>query len=99
MGDNEKIKAIYGNYCLWAWLRYWFIDSADYITLLLIDKSYYDYDYQEPKQKRMRNITKATDPEKLKMKLGMLGIKEQPKPLTPEEAQRIVMEEIKQQKK
>ena len=26
------------------------MDSADYITLMLMDKGYYDYDYEAPKQ-------------------------------------------------
>lgn len=93
--DNEKIKALYGNYGFWSWLRYWYLDSADFITLMLIDKGYYDYDYQEPKRKRKRNISKATDPEKLARKLGQLGIATKPQPLTPEEVQRIAMEEVK----
>ena len=32
--DNEKIKAIYGNYNLWSWLRYWFLDTENYDTTL-----------------------------------------------------------------
>lgn len=65
---------------------------------MLIDKGYYDYDYQEPKRKRKRNISKATDPEKLALKLGRLGIGTNPKPVTAEEAQRIAIEEIKKDK-
>lgn len=65
---------------------------------MLIDKGYYDYDFQEPKRKRKRNISKATDPEKLARKLGQLGIGAKPQPITPEEAQRIAMEEIKEKK-
>lgn len=49
--DNEKIKALYGNYGFWAWLRYWYLDSADFITMMLLDKGYYDYDFSEPKEK------------------------------------------------
>lgn len=37
---------MYGNYGFWSWLRYWHIDSADFITAILIDKGYYDYDYE-----------------------------------------------------
>ena len=46
---NEKIKHIYGNYNFWSWLRYWYIDSANYVTLLLLDKGYYDYDFEKAK--------------------------------------------------
>lgn len=58
--DNDKIKHIYGNYNFWSWLRYWYLDSANYITLLLLDKGYYDYDYKtenhdvdKPKRKKV----------------------------------------------
>lgn len=67
--------------------------------MLLIDKGYYDYDYQEPKQKRKRNISKATDPDKLKRKLGMLGIGKQNEAVTAEEVQRIMMAEAEERKR
>lgn len=70
---------------MWAWLKYWFLDSADVVTLMLIDKGYYDYDYTEPKTKADRNISKATDPEKLKAKLARLGIGAQTIPQTTAE--------------
>ena len=63
---------------------------------MLMDKGFYDYDYSEPKGgvAKGRNITKATDPEKLKAKLARLGITQQPStPLTPAELQAEVMEE------
>ena len=47
---NERIKAVYGNYCFWSWLRYWHIDTPEFITLTLIDKGYYDYDYEAVKK-------------------------------------------------
>ena len=40
--DNEKIKAIYGNYGFWSWLRYWWLDTENYVTFMLMDKGYYD---------------------------------------------------------
>lgn len=43
---------MYGNYGLWAWLRYWWLDTENYVTLMLADKSYHDYDYTEPPMKR-----------------------------------------------
>ena len=42
---------MYGNYCFWAWLRYWYIDTANYVTMLLLDKGYFDYDYVSLEQK------------------------------------------------
>lgn len=44
--DNDKIKHIYGNYNLWSWLRYWYLDTSAQTSLMLIDKGYYDYDYE-----------------------------------------------------
>ena len=44
---NERIKYVYGNYCFWAWFRYWYIDSCNLVTLLLADKGYFDYDYEK----------------------------------------------------
>ena len=43
---NERIKGIYGNYNFWSWLRYWYLDSANLVQLYLIDKGYYDYDFE-----------------------------------------------------
>ena len=28
-------------------MRYWYIDSDNYITFMLLDKGYYDYDYEK----------------------------------------------------
>lgn len=57
---NEKIKAIYGNYGFWSWLRYWYLDSADYVTLMLMDKGFYDYDYSEPKPRKPKRPIDTT---------------------------------------
>lgn len=65
---------------------------------MLIDKGYYDYDYEKPKEKKARNISKGSDPDKLKAKLAKLGIGAAHNPPSPEEAQRRVMEEIAQDK-
>ena len=37
---------MYGDYCFWSWLRYWYIDSVNFVTLLLLDKGYFDYDFE-----------------------------------------------------
>ena len=63
--------------------------------MMLIDKGYYDYDYEKPKIKLRltaedREIWSA---EKLN---AILGVK--PKPITPDEMQRIAMEELKEKK-
>lgn len=38
---------MYGNYCFWAWFRYWYLDSANYVTMILLDKGYFDYDFEK----------------------------------------------------
>lgn len=92
--DNEKIKVIYGNYCFWSWLRYWHLDSADFITLLLMDKGYYDYDYAVPDEKTRDIMNAAKSDDELKEKLSKLGFgKRKKKPATPEELQQRVWEE------
>jgi len=65
---------------------------------MLIDKGYYDYDYEKPKDKKGRNISKGSDPDKLKAKLARLGIGSAPQPLTPDEMQRIAMQEVRERK-
>lgn len=55
-------------------MRYWYLDSANFVTLMLIDKGYYDYDYEEPKRKRSSAPTKAkSDAETAKM-LSRFGV-------------------------
>ena len=55
-------------------MRYWYIDSANFVTLMLIDKGYYDYDYEEPKRKKQSAPTKAkSDAETAKM-LSRFGV-------------------------
>lgn len=102
------MKSIYGNFGLWAWLRYWYLDSADYITLMLIDKSYYDYDFSEEaieKRKANRRHNRTHEQQKAiweRMGFGNLRRpgepRPQPKPVTPEDAQQIIMKEIKERK-
>lgn len=55
-------------------MRYWYIDSANFVTLMLIDKGYYDYDFEEPKRKKHSAPTKAkSDAETAKM-LSRFGV-------------------------
>ncbi len=93
--DNEKIKAIYGNYCFWSWLRYWHLDNADYVTLMLMDKGFYDYDYEVPKEinKRKTYEESVRSDEEIRDILGRFGWGK--KPLTAEQLQLEVMEEEK----
>ena len=69
------------------------MDSADYITLLLMDKGYYDYDYEAvkviPKQKTYEETVKSD--EEIRDILGRFGWGKQK--LSPEELQAEVMKE------
>lgn len=67
---EEKIKAIYGAVNLWAWLRYWHIESADNITLLLMDKGYYDYDYERPSREDIARKRAARSDAELESRIG-----------------------------
>lgn len=77
---------------------------------MLIDKSYYDYDFNEEAiEKQEKNVRHNRTHEQQKAVWERMGFgnlrrpgEDKPnkhKPISPEEAQRIVMEEIKQQKK
>jgi hypothetical protein len=96
--DNEKIKAIYGNYNLWSWLRYWYLDTENYVTFMLLDKGYYDYDYEAVKETVRRNETqeqKDKRTQKMMDRFGFGKVKSIKKTLTPEELQAEVMREEK----
>ena len=95
--DNDNIKAIYGNYNLWSWLRYWYLDTENYVTFMLLDKSYYDYDYEKPSERTEAALTAAKNDDELEAKLRGMGLNVRPKKkiLTPEELQAEVMAEKK----
>jgi hypothetical protein len=99
--DNERIKAIYGNYGLWSWLRYWLLDTANYTVMMLADKSYYDYDYEPPKPKRKTVKRKRTkeQTQSLFTRMGFGKVKDihksESKPTdSAEDLQRVVMGDI-----
>lgn len=76
--------AIYGSYGLWPWLRYWFLDSENYVAFMLLDKGYYDYDYEAVKEPVLTAEDKEIwSQEKLH---AILGVRPK-KTLTPEELQ------------
>lgn len=73
--------------------------------MLLIDKGYYDYDYEQPKPKPQKLTAEQrriwSDQELAAVLDRAINPATgrpifEPKPLTPDEAQRIVMEEIKE---
>ena len=103
--DNERIKGIYGNYNFWSWLRYWYLDTENHIMLMLLDKGYYDYDYEVPDAKTQAALTAVKSDDELLSKLKNMGfgvapkkIEPKPKDLSKDDAQRIMMQELKAEK-
>jgi hypothetical protein len=60
---NERIKGVYGNYNFWSWFRYWYLDSANFVQMMLIDKGYYDYDYEKEEKLILVSNTRKTKEE------------------------------------
>lgn len=96
--DYDRMKAIYGNNGFWSWLRYWFLDTENYVTFMLLDKDYYDYDYEKPNDRTEAVLTAAKSDDEIAAKLrGMgLNVRSKKKPLTPEELRAEVMAEEKE---
>ena len=95
--DNEKIIAVYGNNDFWSWLRYWFLDTENYVTFMLLDKGYYDYDYEKPNERTEAALTAVKSDDEIAARLRDMGLNVRPKKktLTPEELQAEVMAEEK----
>jgi len=72
---------------------------------MLIDKGYYDYDYQEPGDKTRETMNEAKSDEELMELLSHIGFGKATakegtaKKLTAEEAQAIVREEMRKDKR
>lgn len=64
---NQKINLVYGGYNFWSWLRYWHIDSIEWVTLMLIDKEYYDCDYTYVEPKAEQDIKLKSEEEQQAM--------------------------------
>ena len=93
--DNDKIKAIYGNYGFWSWLRYWHLDSADLVLMVLMDKGYYDYDYEAEKASPASVAHEQSEERTQGMmdRFGFGKVKSIRKPPSPAELQAEVMAE------
>lgn len=100
--DYDRMKAIYGNNGFWSWLRYWFLDTENYVTFMLLDKGYYDYDYEKPSERTEAALTAAKSDDEIAAQLRGMGLNVRPKKktLTPEELQAEVMreEQLKQER-
>ncbi len=64
---------------------------------MLLDKGYYDYDYEKPSERTEAALTAATSDDELEAKLRGIGLNVRPKKktLTAEELQAEVMAEEK----
>jgi hypothetical protein len=96
---NEKIKHLYGNYNWWSWFRYWYLDTVNQITMLLIDKGYYDYDYEQAKTKVTQLLYEDTvkseaDTSNLLAKFG-IGVAKSEE-LEMEDLQQLAMQDLQQ---
>lgn len=68
------------------------MDSANYVTMLLLDKGYFDYDYQKVDRQLRWEDTIIPDDE-LKNRLAGFGIGVKKKPTTPEELQEYIIKQ------
>ena len=95
--DNEKIKHIYGNYNFWSWLRYWYIDTANQVTMMLVDKGYYDYDFEHQKEVVRQSLYEETVKSESEVRglLARFGIGK-PREESMEEIQELAMKEFEQ---
>ena len=66
------------------------MDSANYVTLMLLDKSYYDYDYERPPRK-VENVAPKSKEETLKQ-LARFGVGVAARKESADELQRMAME-------
>ena len=93
---NERIKHIYGNFCFWAWLRYWYIDSVNKVTMILMDKSFYDYEYEKVESPTpfvdWEDTVKSEEEVEDMLKMFHIG---QRKPETLEDIQNYIIKEEK----
>lgn len=72
------------------------MDSANYVTMLLLDKGYFDYDY-EKQEKKGETVGREKTDEEIRNALAAFGIGQGPeekKPETPEEVQEYILKQM-----
>ena len=75
-------------------MRYWHIDSPEYHTLLLLDKGYYDYDYEHVKEKAKRHEQSEERTQRMMDRFGFGKVKSlKSEKDTAEELQKRLLEE------
>lgn len=91
---NEKIKSVYGNFGFWSWLRYWYIDSANLVNMILMDKGFYDYDYEKTAPQAKDWVDTIKSQEEVKSMLAGFGFGQfAKKEETAEELQSLIIKE------
>ena len=76
-------------------MKYWYLDSANFVTLMLIDKGYYDYDYEEPKKRKLEVRRPSMSNNKLSDMLHRYGVGvKPPKEMNMEELQEYAIRNI-----
>ena len=89
---------MYGSYNFWSWFRYWYLDTANQVAMMLIDKPFYDYDYEPIKTKtRLLYEDTVLDESKTRSVLAMFGIGTSQKE-SLEELQELAMTEMNEHK-
>ena len=91
---------MYGNYCWWSWFRYFYLDSCNLVTMILVDKGYYDYDFEKTEAYVPPvnwDDTIKTD-EEVNGILAMFGMSaKRGKPETDEEIQSYILKQMEEQ--
>ena len=75
---------------MWAWLRYWYLDTANIVNLYLIDRGYYDYDFEKVKKPILLEKTVKSD-EEVSALMRKFGIGQKP---SAEELQAMARKEL-----
>lgn len=68
------IKEIYGNYNFWSWLKYHYIDSVVKQTIMLLDKTRIDYNYDKNNKDKVNKKRDKKQEEELANFNSMIGI-------------------------
>lgn len=88
---------MYGNYNFWSWFRYWYLDSCNLVSMIMIDKGYFDYDFEKSEKETVVTYeeSRRSDEEIRDIMAGFgIGVQRK-KPETLEEIQGYLIKEEK----
>ena len=75
-------------------MRYWYLDTANQVTMMLVDKGYYDYDFERVKAvKQILYEDTVKNEEETRNLLARFGIGKKTEEKSIEELQEYVMSE------